>query len=268
MFPNKKILFLLILVLLAACSPAPEATPTQLPTDVPTVAPTATPLPPPTETTIPTPEATATPEPLPVSEVCTPLRDHEIARLPEYVTNPYTETLTSNKEQGHHGVDFAYLYKDGDGPVIEGVDILSIMDGVVVSFTNNREPYGNMIMIETPYDLLPPEVIAFYEVQPSQSIYHLYAHLLDNPTLAMGQAVNCGDTLGQVGNTGNSGNPHLHLETRVGPGGQSFPQQLVFYDTTASPEQAAGYQRWRSSGEFVQYDPMLLFALVSPETEQ
>lgn len=262
MFPDRKTLLTLFFFLLSACSPAPQASPTQRPTEVPTLAPTDTPLPPPSETPIPTPEATATTMPPPVSSICTPLRDHDIAKLPEYVTKPYSETLTSNKEQGHHGVDFAYLYKDGDGPVIEGVDNTAIMDGVVAGFTNDREPYGNMIMIETPYEVLPPEVIAFYDIQPDQSMYQLYAHMLDNPSLGIGEAVKCGDTVGRVGNTGNSGNPHLHLETRVGPAGQSFPHQLIFYDTTASPEELAGYVRWRQSGEFVQYDPMLFFALV------
>ena len=211
MFPKQTVLTFLFLLFLSACSPAPEAMPTQIPTEMPTSVPSSTPLPLATETPIPTSEPTATLVPLSVSEICTPLRDHDIAKLPEYVTKPYSETLTSNKEQGHHGVDFAYLYKDGDGPVIEGVEILSIMDGVVVSFTNNRNPYGNMMMVETPYQLLPPEVIVFYDIKSNQSMYHLYAHLLDNPTLAVGQAVKCGDTLGQVGNTGNSGNPHLHL---------------------------------------------------------
>ena len=264
MFIPRQILFFMALLALTACTPARQALPALSPTAVPPVMPSPTPLPPPTELPAPTPEPTLGPTPLPVSRICTPLRDHEIAKLPDYQTKPYAETLTSNKEQGHHGVDLSYLYKDGDGPVIEGVDILSIMDGTVVGFTNDREPYGNMIIVETDYAVLPPEVIAFYEMQSDQSMYHLYAHMLNPPSLSIGQTIQCGGTLGQVGNTGNSGNPHLHLELRVGPAGQSFPDQLVYYDTTASPEQVAGYQRWRSSGEFEPSDPMLFFLLVQP----
>lgn len=51
-------------------------------------------------------------------------------------------------------------------------------------------------------------------------LYTLYAHMVNPSVWNVGQAINWGDTVGYVGNTGNSFGAHLHFEThQVSPGG-------------------------------------------------
>lgn len=65
-----------------------------------------------------------------------------------------------------------------------------------------------------------------------------YCHLSARVELVRGQTVQAGDMLGLVGNTGQSGTAHLHLEVRLGPPGsrdQRCPQPFmlqVFDDPT------------------------------------
>ncbi len=103
-------------------------------------------------------------------------------------------------------------------------------------------------------------LIDAYQLIPGQSLYALYAHLLAPPAFTVGDAVACAQPLGAVGNTGWSGNAHLHFETRVGPGGSAFAS-MAYYQTTTTEEERANYARWRFEGEFVARDPaLLLFA--------
>ncbi|MBN2501496.1 MAG: M23 family metallopeptidase [Anaerolineales bacterium] len=261
------LLVLLVLLFLAACQAAPTAapSPTAAPaTDTP-LPPTATPtVPPPTATEAPA-EPTATQIPQPV--LCSPLKDHDIYRLRTYVSNAYATPATSNKEEGHHGVDFAYYYKDGDGAPILGIDIQAIAPGRIAAMMVDKLPYGNMVMIETPYEMLAPELIAYFGIGPETSFYHLYAHMLNPPEWNVGDLVNCGQTLGQVGNTGFSGNEHLHLETRTGPANYDFSGGLAYYSTAASDVERGNYELWRSSGTFVHFDPIPFFEVFFPPGE-
>lgn len=183
--------------------------------------------------------------------------------LPSYVSHPFREPETSNLELGHHGIDFSYYLKDGDGPIIDGVAIQAIMDGTIVALGFDRLPYGYMTMIETPYEQLPVDLRNLYSLQPDQSLYHLYAHMLEAPAFSIGDAVQCGQTINLVGNSGFSGNPHLHLETRRGPAGAQFGP-MIFYETTATQEEMDTYVWWRTSPDFVKFDPLLLFSTYQP----
>jgi hypothetical protein len=51
--------------------------------------------------------------------------------------------------------------------------------------------------------------------------------------------------------------PHLHIETRVGPASY-FVEPMSFYDTQASEEEKDEYMKWRTSDFFELMDPMLL----------
>jgi murein DD-endopeptidase MepM/ murein hydrolase activator NlpD len=75
----------------------------------------------------------------------------------------------------------------------------------------------------------------------------------------LGEMVYCGQEIGTVGMTGyNIVNPHLHLETRIGLAGGRF-ESMAFYDTSATVEEMDNYLRWRTSGDFRHFDPMMLF---------
>jgi hypothetical protein len=72
--------------------------------------------------------------------------------------------------------------------------------------------------------------------------------------------VECGARIGQIGQSGNALNAHLHLEARVGPAGARF-EGLAHYESRASPTEMSNYCAWRVSGIFQLVDPMLILVL-------
>jgi murein DD-endopeptidase MepM/ murein hydrolase activator NlpD len=190
-----------------------------------------------------------------ISEVCSPLRDHQFVDFLEIVTFPY-DPPPPGKDGGHHGVDFAY-YRWRDRVTILGTAIESALAGKVAGVVDNRPPYGNMIIIETPHNSLPDELVELLDISRQESAYLLYAHMGSPPLLTLGTQVKCGQELGEVGSTPPewSSAPHLHLEVRVGKSGAVF-NGMAFYTTTASHIESENYQTWRMSGYFRLVDPM------------
>jgi murein DD-endopeptidase MepM/ murein hydrolase activator NlpD len=190
-------------------------------------------------------------------QICSPLASEEIDQLREIVSDPYNPP-SPNREERHHGVDFSY-YRRIDRAGIEGESVQSILSGVVAAVVYDRLPYGNLVIIETPADLLPDLLREKLKLENGKSLYTLYAHMKEEPRVELGQEVGCGQEIGLVGFTGyNVVNPHLHMETRIGDKGVTF-YSMVFYDTSAMPDEMENYRRWRTSGDFVHFDPMLLF---------
>jgi murein DD-endopeptidase MepM/ murein hydrolase activator NlpD len=255
-FVAQRISLMLFGLLLSACATQtqtdqPTSTePISLPTDI---VPSASATSIQTDTPIPI----ASPAIVPKTEICSPLSEHDLARIEDYVSHPFTEAIGSNLETGHHGLDFSYFRKDGVGPPIDGNPIQSVLNGRVAGLGFDRLPYGNMLVIETAFENLPPELTALYDMQAGSSLYLLYAHMLENPALPMGQQVDCAQIIGNVGGSGFSGNPHLHLETRVGPSDLILPT-MIFYETTATLEEQEAYQAWRFAGPFELFNPLLL----------
>jgi murein DD-endopeptidase MepM/ murein hydrolase activator NlpD len=70
----------------------------------------------------------------------------------------------------------------------------------------------------------------------------------------------CGSPIGRIGDTGNALNPHLHLETRVGPAGVVF-QGMSHYDPGASTAEMDAYCAWRIGGAFRLVDPLLILRM-------
>lgn len=274
----KKFLLLAVVLMLSACqqvelvstaTPAvltlePTLTHTPLPTATPTRQITATPV---TPTTTPM-----------VFEVCSPLEDETFQSLPLIITKPL-DIPSFGQDTGHHGVDFAY-FRRGDRQSIEGVEIYAILSGQVVLTLTDGLPYGYTLLVETPLSELPEHLqgtlLVGYLPVPEDpnyrlycpavtpptvtgafSVYHLYAHMEEQPAFQPGAPVACGETLGTVGNTGLSSNPHLHLETRLGPSGASF-RNMAHYDTYTI-EEISNYCLWRMSGYYQLFDPFILF---------
>jgi len=272
---NIPVLICILGIGLSACSGnSIAATPTvtiQVETATFTLEPTITPTPlPPTAT------------PIPYTNISSPLQNISLDELNSVNTNPF-DPPPLGFDEPHQGIDYSYyrfendLMTDSDG--IEGLEVLSVLDGSVASVINDRMPYGNAIIIETPLDLLPPQWLAALQIpevattlvpdprhncpdlvddptwdNTHRSLYFVYGHLLNTPPFSIGDTVKSGEVIGQVGNSGNSSNAHLHLELRLGPGGASF-DSMAKYDTRASVEEMANYCTWRISDRFELLDP-------------
>ncbi len=254
----------------------PPATVSFTPTNAPTTTATiiqASPTP---------PENPATPTPS--VEICSPLADLTLSELPQIMQYPMA-TPHPGQDDGHFGVDLAY-YTHGDRKTMEGDPVRSVLPGRVSSLVDNRMPYGNAIIIESPLSSMPellttalslptpaptvppdPRMAICPASGPAQvsdgknrSLYLLYAHLYQPSPLKPGDSVACGQEIGGVGTTGRSSNPHLHLEVRVGPAGARF-SSMAYYDTGATDEEVRNYCTWRVSGLFQILDPMKLLSI-------
>jgi len=274
----KKLWLLFLVLLFYACSPHVEAgisTPTATANQTNTPEPTLTATLTATATPIPlTPTSTDTP-----FKVCSPLENETFDSLLLIISKPL-DIPSFGQDTGHHGVDFGYFQRE-ERESIQGIEIYAILSGKVVLNLDDRYPYGYTILIETPLSQLPEllqeRLMANYlpvpedpgyrlncpEVTPPNlsgeySVYHLYAHMETRPTTSRGDIIECGELLGTVGNTGWSSNPHLHLETRLGPSGASF-QTMALYQNNCTTEQMANYCLWRMSGYYQLFDPFIIF---------
>ncbi len=218
----------------------------------------------------------------PAPAISSPLQGISISELPKIISNPYLAPQIG-KDDGHHGVDYAF-YDFKDLRSITGLPIQSVFSGKIAGITQELPPYGNAIIIESDLPDNLPELLAtnlIPEPQPTGvpsaqltcpdlpvapqsllaqdfSLYVLYGHLADHPPFVNGDAIVAGDRLGNVGNSGMSGNPHLHLEFRVGP--RDFPfEAMGHYSSALTQTNFANYCIWRVSGWFIPFDPMLFF---------
>jgi murein DD-endopeptidase MepM/ murein hydrolase activator NlpD len=204
-------------------------------------------------------------EPAPKVEICSPLAEHNLRDLSAIVSSPY-DPPRMGKDDRHQGVDFAY-YVQGTRGSIEGEGVQSMLPGWVAVVIENRLPYGNMIIIETLPSELSEEILRGLNMDPDESIYHLYAHFKGTPLPSLGSRVDCGQLIGNVGKSGyNVPISHLHLETRIGPSGTRF-DGMVFYDTQASENEMENYKIWRMSGLFRHFDPLLLLTFAEGDGE-
>jgi murein DD-endopeptidase MepM/ murein hydrolase activator NlpD len=264
---------------LFGCAPQVQSnTPTTIAaaTGTPTPQPSNTPLP---VTATSTPTASVTPQP--VTGMYSPLRDVPLGDLTQILQEPM-QTPHPGQDDGHHGVDFAF-YRFGSVVGMEERPIQSVLNGIVAANVKDRQPYGNMVIIETPLEQVPGQWIDALHLptpapamQPDsrmlncplqpvlkaglgsgRSLYLLYAHMHEPSPLKPGDAVKGGDVIGKAGTTGKSVNTHLHLEVRVGPSGARF-SSMAYYVADASAEEFANYCTWRISQIFQLLDPLKL----------
>ncbi len=141
-----------------------------------------------------------------------------------------------------------------------GEPVQSVFPGVVASVLNDLFPYGNMVMIETSLDALPAGLssrLAPLEPGLDELLYVLYAHMNEAPQVSLWDSAEACQALGEVGLSGNTDIPHLHVEMRLGPAGSVF-ESMRYYDTRATIEELETYELWRTSGVYRHFDPMLL----------
>ena len=85
----------------------------------------------------------------------------------------------------------------------EGTPIRSVAAGTVIKVQAHDGGFGNDVWVQ-------------HDVDGKQFV-SVYGHMKDGTfKVVTGQEVTVGDELGEVGSTGNSTGPHLHLEIHVG----------------------------------------------------
>jgi murein DD-endopeptidase MepM/ murein hydrolase activator NlpD len=202
---------------------------------------------------------TVTPIPTPILDqpvpICSPLASVALESLASIVSDPYNPP-PMGQEARHQGVDFAY-YRRFDRASIAGDVVQSVFGGKIAGVVQNKFPYGNALIIETPYEQLSEDVQEIIGIEPSQSEYTLYAHLEYLKVQEIGELINPCQSIGVVGKTGNAGVEHLHLEMRIGASNQVFPS-MANYVRVATPKEREIYRLWRTSGNFIHFDPMKL----------
>ena len=278
---------LFCLVVLAACQPAPEARLESSSTAAPltataTLAKTRTEVPSPT--LVPTSKSTPLPptapsKPAPI--LCSPLEGYRLDQMPALVSNPF-HPPPPGSDDPHQGVDLADR-PESSQIAVAGRLVQAVLDGSVAAVIQDRFPYGNALLVETPLDGLPeawPAALSLAEPAPTprpnlaltcpdvvqknwqagQSLYLLYAHLQQAPAFQQNDPVACGQGIGNIGDSGNTLNPHLHLEIRLGPVGVRF-SSLAHYDNQATLAEMDNYCTWRVRGIFRLVDPLQLLGL-------
>lgn len=104
-------------------------------------------------------------------------------------------------------------YGPRDGRVHQGID-LAPGGGAAIAASNDgtirtreyHSGFGNHV------------IIAHGTMGGPYQLYTLYAHMVNPGTYGPGTTVSKGQTIGHVGNTGNSFGAHLHFETHVSTG--------------------------------------------------
>jgi len=212
--------------------------------------------------------------------ICSPLQGIPITELTDTIHNPFNPPR-SGRDDPHQGVDFAV---QEHGIAISGNPVQSVLNGHVAAATDNRFPYGNALMIETPLESVVPQstsginlptlsptiephpALNCPQVSPipswsteKRSLYLFYAHLKEPPIFQIDEAIECGQIIGQIGDSGNALNPHLHLEVRIGPSGARLGS-MAHYHTSASPEEMSAYCTWRVREIFQLVDPIQLLS--------
>jgi murein DD-endopeptidase MepM/ murein hydrolase activator NlpD len=277
------LLSMILLLVLAGCSGSilarPSPTPSFTATPLPSMTPTATVIPTTTNTPLP-PEPS--PTPAPAFNVCSPLDEVELDKIDDTIIIPFAPPPDLASDDPHQGVDFVKMIP-GTQIAQDGETIDAALAGRVMMTVEDRYPYGNAVMVETPLQSIPPawlEKVGLpgpgQQLYPfsvltcptdipnpdwldnqERSLYLLYAHLKEPAVVQPGEEVACGQKLGIMGSTGNSLYPHLHLEIRVGPAGASF-DGMAHYTNSAKNNEMKNYCIWRVSDYFQLVDPMTI----------
>ena len=219
----------------ATYSAAPTTSPTATwtPSATATMPPSPTPQPTQTNTPTATPTETATPTAVPINRRCpetSPVRPSytryflapNVWPQPQADAAAHFDFIKPVPGGGRTIINKTFPYgSDGDGRYLlhNGIDIagelgmpvLAVADGtVVVAQTDDTELYGwrcdwygSLIVLELD------------QQWQGQSIYVLYGHVL-GLSVEVGQRVQQGEPVAEVGVGGAATVPHLHLEVRVG----------------------------------------------------
>ncbi len=236
----------------------PSATPSLLPsatstaeikfTKVPLQTPGASPTSPVVSPTIPY-----------VFRICSPVATLSLNDLSPFISSPYH--VGRGGKNYHEGMDITYYQLNGVKDSILGVSIQAGLAGRVAAAISGSYPYGNFVIIETRRESLPTDLTKKLKITEGKSLYLLYAHMQDTPLVGLSEDVSACQSIGKVGNSGNTDAPHLHLEARIGRSNVTFDVLSALVDGV-TPEERANYVLWHSGAEFKDFDPMLLLTYI------
>ncbi len=123
---------------------------------------------------------------------------------------------------GHQGIDLTNqdrkVIASGNG-VVAINDPCDLDDCEGIMDTDNPETnfgYGNLLVVEYPYSVLPDDTRDGLGLESGQSLYLLYAHLEKPSNVKAGDFVSTDMTIGIIGNTGYSTGVHVHFAAKVG----------------------------------------------------
>jgi murein DD-endopeptidase MepM/ murein hydrolase activator NlpD len=214
-----------------------------------------------------------------IFDLCSPLAGVPLSEITDTIVNPYNPPRTGSDDP-HQGIDLAEL-KGNPRIAVSGLEVQSVTSGQVAAIIDGSFPYGYAVMIETPLEditeewklhpslptpdstqpyispLTCPEEYDLIPETEERSLYLLYAHMAEPPSYRIGEDVTCGQILGLIGSSGNALNPHLHIETRIGPAKMQFAG-MAHYDTRATAYEMGNYCLWRVSGKFHLVDPIII----------
>ncbi len=75
----------------------------------------------------------------------------------------------------------------------------------------------------------------YVDIAHTSDVYTRYCHMLQPPSVAVGQSVTAGQPIGVVGSSGHSSGPHLHFEVhRGGTGWDTGIDPVAFMHTVAA----------------------------------
>ncbi|MFD5749459.1 peptidoglycan DD-metalloendopeptidase family protein [Streptomyces sp. NPDC127033] len=114
--------------------------------------------------------------------------------VPGYGTN-------AGNPYGKPGSYQAGFHTGSDYPAPKGTKVVAVRAGTIAVSNNNGDSYGTWIHLNA-----------------DNGRTYVYCHL-SKRSVSVGDKVKAGEKLGEVGSTGNSTGPHLHLEDRPRGGG-------------------------------------------------
>ena len=123
----------------------------------------------------------------------------------------YRERLQKEKTgepYDHQGIDL---------PLSKGTPILAAADGKVTKVYEELNGYGHYVVLE-------------HKDKKQQTVYTLYAQMMNKSPLNVGQQITKNSIVGYVGNTGNATGYHVHFEIRLGNYTEKQTTNPAIYD--------------------------------------
>jgi len=139
---------------------------------------------------------------LPIEGIAT--KDYHIVNYVDWDTVGYRDHMCGTKSyDGHQGTDFVIR---SFAQMDSGVNVKAATSGRVTFVQDgafDRETGGDVAK----------RLGNYIGIRHSNAYYTYYGHLKKNSiAVSVGDSVNSGDIIGQVGSSGNSTDPHLHFE--------------------------------------------------------